>query len=126
MYSRAHCSEKNSCVTTSERAILGKLIYGSGQSEIDIEDRTLAHLKVVIITKLRRDESFALSWENGANSGSGRSTVWVDPAMALEFMFDGGRTPALNRDWIDVLMQAANSAEGLRMIPEPHPVPVAD
>lgn len=105
---------------------MGKLIYGSGQSEIDIEDRTLAHLKVVMITKLRRDESFALNWGNEANSGSGRSTIWVHPAMALEFMFHGGRKPALNRDWIDVLMQAANSAGGLQMIPEPHAAPVAD
>lgn len=100
---------------------MGKLIYGTGEREIEIEDRTLAHLKVVIITKLRRNESFSLSWAHGVESGSGRSTVWIDPAMPLEFEFYGSRTPALNREWIEVLLQSANTAEGLRMVPEPDP-----
>ncbi len=98
---------------------MGTLIYGSHQSEIEIEDRTLAHLKVVMLTKLRRSESFSLSWEHGVEEGSGRSTLWVHPSMALEFRFYGSRTPSLNRQWVDLLLQAANSADGLRMIPEP-------
>lgn len=98
---------------------MGTLIYGSHRSEIEIEDRTLAHLKVVILTKLRRSESFALSWSHGVQDGSGRSTIWVHPSISLEFRFFGSRGPSLNREWIDVLLQSANSAEGLRMIPEP-------
>lgn len=97
---------------------MGKLIYASGQSELEVEDRTLAHLKVVILTKLRRNESFSLSWPHGRDGSSGRSTVWVHPGMTLEFHFNGNRSPELNRAWIDALLQAANSADGLRMIPE--------
>ena len=42
---------------------MGTMQYGSG-SEIQIEDRALAHLKVAIATKLRRNESFTLSWKH--------------------------------------------------------------
>jgi hypothetical protein len=50
---------------------MGVLIYGSG-AEYEIEDRVLAHLKVVIAAKLRRQENFFLSWSNDADAGSGR------------------------------------------------------
>lgn len=100
---------------------MGKLIYGTGRKEIEFEDRTLAHLKVVIITKLRRSESFTLSWQHGMENGSGRSTVWIHPTIPLEFVFHGNRTPQLNREWVEHLLHSANTAEGLRMIPEPEP-----
>jgi hypothetical protein len=97
---------------------VGKLIYGS-DSGIDIEDRVLAHLQVVIITKMRRRESFAFSWEYGRESGSGRDTIWVHPSMNLRFRYNGSRAPELNRAWLEELSMLANSANGLRLIPEP-------
>ena len=33
---------------------MGKLIYNSSTREIEIDDRTLAHLRVAILNKLRR------------------------------------------------------------------------
>src|SRR5690625_3039467 len=74
-----------------------------------------------MITKLRRNESFALNWTHGMDDGSGRSTIWVHPGVELEFVFYGNRRPERNREWIELLLEAANSAEGLRMIPEPEP-----
>jgi hypothetical protein len=98
---------------------MGRMIYGNAGTEIDFEDRLLAHLKVVIITKLRRDESFLLSWEHGQSEGSGRSSVWMHPAVPLHFRFYGNRQPPLNRAWIEDLMLAANSTGGLVPVPEP-------
>lgn len=95
---------------------MGKLIYG--HREIEIEDRTLAHLKIVMLTKLRRNESFAFNHTHDVNSGSGRSTVWVHPSIPLEFIFYGNRSPELNRGWVETLLMAANSPEGLRVLPE--------
>jgi len=97
---------------------MGTLIYGQGQCELEIDDRTLAHLKVVMLTKLRRNESFAFSWAHGVENGSGRSTVWIHPTIPLEFRFYGSRIPSLNRDWVERLLQTANSAEGMRVVPE--------
>lgn len=97
---------------------MGTLIYALGRREIAIEDRTLLHLKIVITTKLRRGESFAMSWTHDTSEGSGRSTIWLHPSIPLEFAFSGSRPAMLNREWIEVLLRTANAPEGLQMIPE--------
>jgi hypothetical protein len=101
---------------------MGKLIYGH-DSSIDIEDRLLAHLKLAVIAKLRRDEKFTLSWTHEGDTG--RSTIWVHPAIPLQFKFDGSRAPVINRAWVEALMMSANSTGGLQMIPEPPQAPAA-
>ena len=58
---------------------MGALIYGSRVSELEIEDRTLAHLQFVVATKLRRNEQFMLTWNHGVERGSGRSAIWISP-----------------------------------------------
>ena len=99
--------------------VVGKLIYGAPTWSAEFEDRELAHLRVVMIAKLRRAESFAFSWGYEAAYGSGRSSMWLHPAIPLQFQFYGGREPVLNRDWIEALMLTANSPGGLELLPEP-------
>jgi hypothetical protein len=94
---------------------MGKMMYGSPAAEFDIEDRALAHLKVAIVTKLRRDEKFTFSWRQE----HGRTTIWIHPSIPLQFVFAGSRPPALNRAWIEALMMSANSTGGLQLVPEP-------
>jgi hypothetical protein len=98
---------------------MGHLNYGTQGTRIDIEDRALMHLQVVIIDKLRRGESFAFSWIEPVTSGSGRSTIWLHPMVTLQFKFDGNRTPSLNSDWLAQLSTLANSNGGLRCTNEP-------
>ena len=98
---------------------MGTLYYGDSRRAIDIEDRALAHLKLVMINKLRRAEPFAFSWVTPAELGSGRHTIWVHPAIPLEFAFEVSRQPALNRDWIEALSVEASSSTGLTLLPEP-------
>lgn len=100
---------------------MGKLIYGAPTWSIDFDDRELAHLRIVIMTKLRRGESFSLSWESDSTSGMGRNSIWLHQAIPLQFVFFGGREPALNRAWVEALMAKANSGSGLEVIPEPEP-----
>jgi hypothetical protein len=100
---------------------MGKLILGPGFTEAAIDDRELAHLKVVILSKLRRGESFPFTWKHGADSDGGRSTVWLNPQCTIEFRFQGSRNIDLNRIWIDQLLASANSAAGLSQIAEPLP-----
>ncbi|MCU1479891.1 MAG: ATP-dependent ligase [Subtercola sp.] len=97
---------------------MGKLSYGATGTEAVFDDRLLAHLKSVIVAKLRRDEKFTLSWDNGVEH-QGRCAVWLHPAIELQFQFDGRERTPLNRGWIEQLMASANSADGLRAIPEP-------
>ncbi|GAA3748224.1 hypothetical protein GCM10022239_24600 [Leifsonia bigeumensis] len=107
---------------------MGFLLYGRPAEEIEIEDRTLAHIKIVILAKLRRGESFAFSFEHDPSDDAGRSTIWLNPAIPLRFKFEEERQPELDRRWLELLVSAANSVDGLRLIPEPeesHP-PSAD
>lgn len=96
---------------------MGTIQYGNGD-EIHIEDRALAHLKVVIATKLRRNESFTLSWRHSEGEGTGRSTIWLHPSIPLRFTFDAPEAPQLNPKWIQDLMQSASSTGGISLIEE--------
>lgn len=80
-----------------------------------MDDRVLAHLRVVFMNKLRRAEPFLFHY----TEHTGTRSMWVHPAVPIVFHFYGGRPPAINRAWIDALMREANSAHGLRVVPEP-------
>ncbi|MFF2277397.1 hypothetical protein [Agromyces sp. NPDC058126] len=97
---------------------MGTLYYGDSQTPIGIEDRTLAHLKIVLVTKLRRGESFTLSWRHSDDEARGRSTIWLHPTIPLRFVFDEPERPELNAKWINELMRSANSTGGVQLIPE--------
>jgi len=110
-------------------ACVGTLYYGDSGTPIGIEDRALAHLKVAIITKLRRGESFTLSWRHTDDQARGRSTLWVHQSIPLRFVFDEPETPELSRKWIEELMRSANSTGGIQLVPEhldTDPIPTID
>jgi hypothetical protein len=97
---------------------MGRFFYGR-EGRLDVDDRVLGHLQVVIANKLRRGEPFHFTWREDISTGGGRTTVWVHPRSHLVFTFAGGRTPRLNRAWLDALMLTANSPAGLHLVPEP-------
>jgi hypothetical protein len=97
---------------------MGNLYYGDSNEPIMIEDRTLAHLKVVLATKLRRNESFTLSWQHPEGEPAGRSTLWLHPSISLRFVFDDPETPALSQRWLSELATSANSSGGIRLTEE--------
>ncbi|MGB4137489.1 MAG: hypothetical protein WA971_13045 [Microbacterium sp.] len=96
---------------------MGTLIYGSGD-EYRIDDRTLAHLKVAAGAKLRRQESFFLSWSKTVEEGSGRVSLWMSPNIPMQFLFAGSKPPTLNRVWLDVMSELSHSPRGLIIISE--------
>ena len=96
---------------------MGSLYYG-GSEPIQIEDRALAHLKVVVATKLRRNESFTLTWRHTDGQAEGRSTVWLHPSIPLRFVFEQADAPDLSRRWIEALAHSANSSGGVLLVDE--------
>jgi hypothetical protein len=94
---------------------VGQLLYGTPPVAFDLDDRTLAHVEVVVLAKLRRNESFACSF---ATEPDGRSAIWLNPSSTLQFVFDTVVTD-INREWLDLLIDTANAPAGLRIIPEP-------
>lgn len=92
---------------------VGTLIY-DGADGFTFDDRVLAHLQAVIQTKLRRREGFLLIWTDRTAGPIGiLRSVWLDPAISLQFVFAEPRLPELNREWLGILSERANSNTGL-------------
>ena len=92
---------------------MGNLFYGNAIEPIDMPDRLLAHVKVVTATKLRRGESFTLSWRHPKGSAAGRTTIWMQPAIPLRFVFDDADAGAIEPGILRRLAEGANSSAGL-------------
>jgi hypothetical protein len=90
---------------------MGHLRYGSPAQTFDVDDRTLAHIEIVTLAKLRRGEAFALTIPRPTG---GRSTLWINAASMLVFELDGDAGP-IDRAWLETLIDAANGAAGLRL-----------
>ena len=97
---------------------MGTFTYDSSV-RIEVEDSHLAHLELVILAKLRRSESFVLSWTRPLADGGGRSSIWLHPATPLSFNFDSPVMPQISRRWIEKMTVAANSNRGLRLSSDP-------
>ena len=92
---------------------VGTMYYGGSDAPIRIDDRTLAHLTVVIATKLRRGESFTLSWQHATDEPGSRSTIWLHASIPLRFVFDDPEPVSLSAQWIADLTHAAYSSGGM-------------
>ncbi len=106
---------------------MGSLTYPlRGFSPLAIDDRVLAHLQVVIGTKLRQRQSFFLSWVDDSKKGGGHTSIWIDPTMQLAFTYDTNQRHQINREWLEAMMASANSATGLIITGEPQGLALAD
>ncbi|SIR77354.1 hypothetical protein [Microbacterium sp. RURRCA19A] len=92
---------------------MGLLFYGSSERPIRIPDRVLAHVKVVIATKLRRGESFTMSWRHAEGEEGGRSTIWIQPSIPLRFVFGAVEPEMLDPALLQSYANSANSSSGL-------------
>ncbi len=104
---------------------MGTIYYGGSASPIRIDDRVLAHLMIVITTKLRRGESFTVSWSHPDDQPTGRSAIWLHPSVPLRFEFEDPDHRELNRQYLTDLANAANTSGGIRLIAEDVPSPVS-
>lgn len=95
---------------------MGTLFYAD--QAIEMDDRTLAHLKVAVVTKLRRGENFTLSWAHGEQQGPGRTTIWMHESIPLRFDFDESEPPVLHREWIEQILRSANTTGGIQLTAE--------
>ena len=94
---------------------MGRLLYGSPPVAFELDDRTLAHVEIVVIAKLRRNESFGFSLPG---KGDARTSIWVSPASDVQFEYLKG-SQEINRAWLESLIESANSPQGLRIVAEP-------
>lgn len=101
---------------------MGTLNYGPRQYKLD--DRLLAHLQVLISIKLRRRENFFLSWPKGVADGSGRISIWIDNGVPISCEYEGGKVPAIQREWVESMAEAAGSSLGLQVTQDGEFIPL--
>lgn len=92
---------------------MAHLYYGSETGPAEIPDRILAHVKVVATTKLRRGESFLLTWRHCDGEAPGRTSIWMQPSIPLRFVFASPDPEPLDGDYLRDLANQANSSGGI-------------
>jgi len=95
---------------------MGSLTYDT--VTVQLGDWVLLHLQIAIVCKLRRGESFLLSWKDSIHVGGGRSSIWIHPSIPLYFKFDQARSSAVNIEWVESLRLAADSTQGMVVVVE--------
>lgn len=88
---------------------MGRLTY-QDRHVLDIEDRLLSHLRVVVMNKLRRQEAFMLM---APHPEQGTLSLWLHPATPIVFQFYGSRPPQLDKALIEEMMEDASGPNGL-------------
>lgn len=88
---------------------MGTLEYNSSHPPIEVDDELLIHLKVIIGTKLRRQESFMMTWVSPHAANQGRMTAWVHPAIPLVLVFDSPTPPPVDAERITRMMNNLNA-----------------
>lgn len=94
---------------------MGRLLYGSSAPPVELDDRLLQYIQIITATKLRRNESFAMTVVR--DDALGRETLWMQPAIPLRFVFTHAEAGAVERGYLQQLAQAASSAAGLTIDP---------
>lgn len=97
---------------------MGTIYYGGSAFAVHIEGRTLAHVHVVVTTKLRRGESFTLSWPHRDDEPPGRSTIWLHPGIPLRFEFEDSDGTELSRQYLEDLAYSASTPGGNQLTKE--------
>ena len=96
---------------------MGSFIYDGPANSFEIDDYTLAHLRIVVMNKLRRSEPFM--FDLTMRDGSGHRSFWIHHSVPLQFRTFSDPHVRINRLWIDTLMEAAGGPNGLFLTPEP-------
>lgn len=95
---------------------MGHLHYANLDS-FEFDDSFLTHLRTVTLAKFALQESFAFTWI----AEERQRTIWLHPSVPLLFEFSESRTTDLNHEWVEHLLNLANSPAGLRCGEEANP-----
>jgi hypothetical protein len=98
---------------------MGTLRYDSSLPAIPVDDDELAHLKVVIGTKLRRLESFMMTWQPPDDVSGRVCSAWIHPAIPLQFSFAGESIPHVDRAHIAEMIERVNATGDLVVVLSP-------
>jgi hypothetical protein len=105
---------------------MGRLIYGARGVRIEMEDLLLAHLQVLAISKLRRGESFSMSWSEQIDGIDCSRSIWLNPQVELVWEYTSVRPSKLDPRRLESMATQAASNGGLNIGDEAHNPPVEE
>lgn len=94
---------------------MGILYYGAARTPVHIDDRVLAHVKVLAGSKLRRNEPFLITWRESSEQGAGRTSVWIHAGTDLIYRFDGGHPADLDTALLEQMSAEALTPMGVQI-----------
>jgi len=97
---------------------VGYLYYGSESQPVEFPDRVLAHIRVLATSKLRRGECFTMTWRHQSTTGEGRTSIWMQPAIPMKFVFDSAEAQQLDPDYLQKLAREASTGNGVFIEPD--------
>jgi hypothetical protein len=83
-----------------------------GWMSIELDDDLLAHVALVVFSKLRRNEPLLVSWTDSIGSPM---QAWVQPNSTVVARHTPGAESTIDRRRAERMMIAANSTPGLRL-----------
>ncbi|MBM7503616.1 hypothetical protein ACFPER_09040 [Agromyces aurantiacus] len=83
-----------------------------GWMRIELDDDVLAHVALVVFSKLRRNEPLLVSWTDPEGSAM---QAWVHPNSTIVARHTPGVESSIDRVRAERMMVAANSTPGLRL-----------
>lgn len=83
-----------------------------GWMRIELDDDLLAHVALVVFSKLRRNEPLLVSWTDPAGSPA---QAWLHPHATIVARHTAGADTTIDRRRAERMMVAANSNWGLRL-----------
>jgi len=96
---------------------MGTFYYGGGHGDLatgfDVEDVLLIHLKQVIVAKLRRGESFIVTFPALEHGCMVRETLWMNASIPIRFVINQAEAFPLDRGRLESLMIQANTVRGI-------------
>lgn len=85
-------------------------------NQYEFDSVVLAHLKVVVVHKLRRREAFYLNWPRGVSQGSGRMSIWISPDVPISFDVPELTKQQWHPEWVEEMIEAANTDSGVDVL----------
>lgn len=99
---------------------MGTIYYGSGNGDlaagIEMDDDLLAHLKQVIVAKLRRGESFIVTLPALEHGCDVRAVLWMNPSVPIRFVIDQADRLPLDNDRLEAMMIEADTVRGIVLV----------
>jgi hypothetical protein len=86
-----------------------------GWMRIELDDDLLAHVALVVFSKLRRNEPLLVSWTDPAGSPA---QAWLHPNSTIVARHTAGVDTSIDRRRAQRMMIAANSTKGLCLTSE--------